>query len=294
MVKTERIIVTDKAAAPRTKARTGRPPVNGVKAMSKAERQRRYRARKRERRAAPSIQEQMEGVSGESILQELIKTRGLQSDFHKAVAAKAADALARESPRDATAWLELLPQVRIDASGRSMGAQAARDQLFELVTNAIAADMHDLRRRAEKGERLSEADALRLRLAEIDEGAPERAVAPPVPLPGLGAATLPAGAETAPLAAGATGAQPVVEAVRARTGPKVLTPSIGDIVPPGERTDKPPDPPLRQAKPPVVIDNPPQPRPADPTKTGGFDASEHGRLWREYCRTHPEYDVLIW
>jgi hypothetical protein len=218
----------------------------------------------------PSVEVQMEGVSSESILQELIATRCLQSRFHRAVAAKAAQALARNSPRDALAWFELLPPAgRVDASGRSMAAEAARKWLRELVLNAVAADRVELRRRAEKGEALSERERLQLRLAELDEG----------------------GASPEP-AALAVAVEPVPVAAAVAPAPKVITPSIGDIVPLSERTDRPPDPPLRQAKPPVVIDNPPQPV-GDPTREGEWDRSENGAKWRAFRERHGDIDYLL-
>jgi hypothetical protein len=49
----------------------------------------------------------------------------------------------------------------------------------------------------------------------------------------------------------------------------------------------------RRNAPVIDVKPEPAPRPADPTKTGGFDASEHGRLWREWTRTHPFDDYLL-
>jgi hypothetical protein len=325
MVKTERVIVVDRTAAPGTKARTGRPPVNGIKAMSKTERQRRYRAKQR---AAAETDEERGKRHAKEAVAELCESRGIvEGSLEHILAIKAVNAIADNEVALAVKLLDVLPpRAQAVVGHRTMSAQAAKEQLFELVTNAIAADLHDLRQRAERGETLSEREALTLRLHEIDEAEAGGAVAPPVAPLALGAATLPAGAETAPLAAGAAGATVVTPisgiargilsnaegtqktpvsipaAPITPTAPTAITPSEADITPPGERAelyrkpvyaDDPKPKPGRN----TVIDAkpepaPPPPRPADPTKPGGFDASEHGRLWREYCRTHP-YDVLL-
>jgi len=196
-----------------------------------------------------SVEVQMLGVSSESILQELVASRGLTSRFHRACAAKAAQALARNSPRDAMAWLELLPPAgRVDASGRTVGAQEARDKLWELYLNAVAADQI---------EEQKEVDRLR------EENAALRAQLVGAPLQVEGA--------------------PNANRDSLSTE-RTITPSIGDITPPGERTDKPPDPPLREAKPPTVIDVKPVP----------WDETPSGKAYHEWMRTHPDWDVLCW
>jgi len=191
----------------------------------------------------------MVGVSAESILQELVNTRGLTSRFHRAVAAKASQALAKNSPRDAMAWLELLPAAgRVDAAGRNVSAEQARERLFELVTNAVAADEIEEQREVDKLR--AENAALRAQIGQpvaVDRAA-------------------------------------VVAVSGTDTRPSPITPSIGDIVPPGERTDKPPDPPLREPKPPVVIDAKPVP----------WDQTPSGRAYHDWIRTHPDWDVLCW
>jgi hypothetical protein len=196
----------------------------------------------------PSIEAQMQDVTGESILQELVTTRGLTSRFHRAVAAKASSALARNSPRDAMAWLELLPPAgRVDASGRTVSADQARDHLWQLFLNAQAADQIEERKAIDK---LREENAsLRARLGE----APPQ-VEPPVNL-----------------------------SVSDKSKP--ITPSLGDIVPWSERTDRPPDPPLREPKPPVVID-------ATPVPT--WDDTPGGKAYHEWIARNPDWDVLCW
>jgi hypothetical protein len=51
-------------------------------------------------------------------------------------------------------------------------ASDVRQRLLQLVTNAVAADHTDRCLRAERGEELSEADRLRLRLAQLEEKQP--------------------------------------------------------------------------------------------------------------------------
>jgi hypothetical protein len=65
-------------------------------------------------------------------------------------------------------------------------ASAARARLEQLVLNAVAADRHELAARAERGEELSEADALRLRLAQLEEQ-PTPVVEPDEPMATPGA-----------------------------------------------------------------------------------------------------------
>jgi hypothetical protein len=206
----------------------------------------------------------MAGVTSEAILAELIGSRGLTSAFHKACAAKAAKALARDHPRDASAWLELLPSAGRVAE-RVVSAHDAKQRLLELVMNAQAAD---------QVEEAREVDALRAENARlrglVDAVAVDRA---------------------AGVAAGGTLARPSPTPEVER----VITPSIGDICPPGERSDGPPGAPLRQAKPPVVIDQVPAPAPVagDPTREGEWDRSENAAKWREYRRTHGDMDDYL-
>jgi len=216
----------------------------------------------------PSVEEQMEGVTSESILAELIGSRGLTSAFHRACAAKAARALARDHPRDASAWLELLPTATRVAE-RVVSANDAKQRLLELVMNAQAADAVEEQR---------EVDVLRAENARLRAG--------------LGAVAIDRAAE---VAAGGTLARPspIPEVER------VITPT--DIMPPCERSDGPPGPPLREAKPPTVIDVVPAPQPppniptraGDPTREGEWDRSENAAKWREYRRTHGDMDDYL-
>jgi hypothetical protein len=48
---------------------------------------------------------------------------------------------------------------------------------------------------------------------------------------------------------------------------------------------------LRQAKPPVVIDN--QPPPPRGTVPGQWDATPDAARWREWIKTHPYDDYLL-
>jgi hypothetical protein len=245
---------------------------------------------------APSVEVQMVGVTSEAILQELIVSRGLTSAFHKACAAKAAKALARDHPRDASAWLELLPlAARVDASGRTVSASAVKQRLLELVMNAKAADATELRRRVARGEALCERERLELRLAELDEGGDEQAAE---------AISTSAGA----VAAGAAGALPAarppsIEGASSdqvegapSNAERVITPSIGDIVPPGERSDGPPGAPLRQARPPTILDVKPEPVAPTPRETVAeeWDRSPGGQAYHAWRRAHPDEDVLVW
>jgi hypothetical protein len=146
--------------------RTGRPRL-GDTPLTAAERSRRARAR----RAKPVV-EQMKGVTKASVLADLIRERQLTTPLHKAVAAKFADAFVANDPIAAGKWLDLLPPVRSAPTSPGHSTSSARQRLFQLVMNARAADLHELAARAERGEELSEADRLRLRLAQLEQLAP--------------------------------------------------------------------------------------------------------------------------
>jgi hypothetical protein len=224
----------------------------------------------------PSVEEQMQGVSSESILAELIASRCLRSAFHKACAAKAAKALARDHPRDASAWLELLPPpMRVDASGRTVSGEAARSRLLELVMNAQAADAVEEQREVERLQR--ENAELRARLGAV---AVDRAAG----VADVGTASRPSPTPATP--------ELVVAPV-----PRLITPTEADIIPPSElgvpRPAYPDDAKAQARRNAPVIDNPPQPVAGDPTRADEWDRSENAARWREYRRTHGDMDDYL-
>jgi hypothetical protein len=226
---------------------------------------------------APPVEVQMEGVSSEAILAELIRTRNLVSAFHKAIAHKAANALARDNPRSAVAWLELLPPAeRVDASGRTVSAQQARKRLYELVMNAVAADQIE-----KKIEEQREVERLRLEVAELRARLSEPS-------------TLARTDQAVPQQGGALSSP-------AGSAPSPIDVPTSAILPPGENPDLPQNqrmgsyPDDAKRKPPVVIDATPAPARARETVSGEWDRSPSGRAWHEWRRTHGDdyYDVLL-
>jgi hypothetical protein len=226
--------------------------------MSPTERGRRHRARRRQQaqqqpQPVPPAEVQMVGVTSEAILAELIASRGLVSALHKAIAFKAASALVSNNPRNAEAWLALLPPITRSSSGERHSESGVRERVLQLIENHIEAD------RIEEAEReVTELEALRQEVAALRARLGEQ--------PG--------------------GAPALTDQA------KTITPSLGDIMPPSEnanlaRSSRAPVGP-DDRPPPVVLDLTPEPAPPPPaprpTVPEEWDASPSGqafRAWRD-------------
>jgi hypothetical protein len=241
----------------------GRPCILGDRPMTSAERSRRARAKRRA--GAQQLDEHRRWKAGwdalsdkeksERVLADICLRHNLRTDTDRVVAMKAVAALGKDSLLYAKLIELLPPPINADVSSPVVTPSAARERLLELVLNACAADRFE----AEQIEQ-SEVTALRAEVAELRRRLGEQ----------------PNGKYTFLL-------PPEGE-------PKAITPSIGDITPPGERTDvgvAPPkyDPP---PKPPPVIDATPTPTaPPSPTQAGRWDESASGKAWHEWRERNP-------
>jgi len=198
-------------------------------------------------------------ATAEEVLESLIQSRAISAPFDRLLALRIVNAAISGKLSDVKLLDHLPPPIRADVSSPVVTASAAKAKLLELVLNAQAADKVE----AEQVEQ-SEVTALRVEVAELRRRLGE-----------------PCGREPRAL-------------VMSSGDTKVLTPPLGDIVPPREQTDNPANmrgPKYDLPKPPVVIDAKPEPAPS-PTVPGQWDASDHGRMWREYRALHGD-DYLL-
>jgi len=260
----------------------------GKRAMSNAERQRRYRERHRGKGTVRTctMKPEAERSQAETVFDSLCEAHRIETAHGRALAWRIANALVSGGTNnlsEAVKAIALLPPAKVQTRAeRTISAQAAKQRLGELIENNRRADHVELARRVRRGEPLSAVEAATLRLYEAEAVEAGREVEP-VKVESAVASTMVA---VAPMDA----ADAVVHAC---TTERVITPPTGDIVPPGERTDRPPDPPLREPKPPTVIDVKAVPVPASPTGPN-WDASENAAKWRAWRERNPDADVLLW
>jgi hypothetical protein len=195
----------------------GRPRL-GAQPMSSAERSRRARAKRRagaqqldaHRRWKAGWDALSDKEKAERVLADICLRHNLTTDADRVVAMKAVAALGKDSLLYAKLIDTLPPPVthgEVSATtGTAQGALQARERLLELVLNAVAADQVE----AEQQEQ-SELAGLRAEVARLKVKCGE---APPPP-------------------------SDQQSAIDNSNSPKVLTPSVGDIVGPREQSDNP-------------------------------------------------------
>jgi len=142
--------------------RHGRPRV-GTQPMTGAERQRRHRAAK-----ARPIKD------ADEVYRALVSSRGLVSAFDRTLAKQITNLLVEGRVLEAVKGLEHLPPVvRAEVHTRTTGESKAHERVLQMIMSAVAADRQELAERAARGEQLSEADQLRLRLQQIEDAEAE-------------------------------------------------------------------------------------------------------------------------
>jgi hypothetical protein len=147
-----------KAAKPVTK---GRPRL-GDHALTPRERSARRRAKPKPIK------------SSEEIYAALVAERNIVSPFHRALATQITNSLVDGDLAEAIKGLSHLPPpVRAEPGSPTHSTSGARERVLQMILNAVEADKQELVRRAERGDELSEADQLRLRLAQIEQPQPD-------------------------------------------------------------------------------------------------------------------------
>jgi hypothetical protein len=227
----------------------GRPRILGDRPMTNAERSRRSRAKRRAQRETPEDA----GVRrAEEALEALCVSRNIHAgSFEATVARKAINCLAGNKIAEFVRLVDCLPPriVGADVLSPVVTPSAAKAKLLALVEANIEADKYEEQREVER---------LRIEVAQLRArlGEPE-------------------------------GDLDCCSTQQSNPEPRVITPSTGDITPPGERTDVGVRKVFDAPKPvPPVLDLTPV-EPADPRRPGEWDASASGKAWHEWRERNP-------